>query len=79
MTGTRVPARDSSLRDRKAPGNVTLTHLAAPPGQCSADGPPLPAMPATAATLALRDAVVAAAAGLAELLGHGLRSARPPS
>ena len=37
MTGTRVPARDSSLRDRKAPGNVSLTHPAAPPGQCSAE------------------------------------------
>ena len=45
MTETRVPARDSSLRDRKAPGNVSLTHPAAPPMQCSAEGGLLPAMP----------------------------------
>ena len=45
MTGTRAPARDSSLRDRKAPGNVSLTHPAAPPRQCNAEGPLLPAIP----------------------------------
>ena len=45
MSGTRVPARDSSLRDRKAPGNVSLTHPAAPPRQCNAEGPLLPAIP----------------------------------
>jgi len=45
MTGTRAPARDSSLRDRKAPGNVSLTHPAAPRTQCSAEGTLLPAIP----------------------------------
>ncbi len=45
MTGTRVPARDSSLQDRKAPGNVSLTHPTAPPRQCSADEGALLAMP----------------------------------
>src|SRR6478672_1980908 len=72
MSGTRAPARDSSLRDRKAPGNVSLTHPAAPPAQCNADGRPLPAMPRNRSELALGNAVAAVVNGLAEFPGHGL-------
>ncbi len=35
MTEPTSSARDSSRWDRKAPGNVSPSHLAAPPAQCS--------------------------------------------
>src|ERR1039458_586659 len=38
MTEPTSSARDSSRWDRKAPGNVSLSNLAAPPGQCSESG-----------------------------------------
>src|SRR3569833_361022 len=59
---------DSSLQDRKAPGNVTLTHPAAPPVQCNAEAKPPPVLPGGAPSLALRDAAVRRSGGLRELL-----------
>ena len=70
MTETKVPARDSSLQDRKAPGNVTLTHLTAPRVQCSADTLRPPVVPSD--TSALRDTAVWRGGVLRELLGQFL-------
>ena len=51
MTEPTGPARDSSLQDRKAPGNVSLTHPAAPPRQCSRAFAVPPDMPTSVARL----------------------------
>lgn len=64
MTKPTSLARDSSRWDRKAPGNVSPTHLAAPQVQCSALQPKAPWRPS-----ANSDAVAPA---LVELLGNAL-------
>src|ERR1700685_647689 len=52
MTEPTSPARDSSRRNRKAPGNVALSHLTAPRVECSASGGQAPAIVLAAEFLA---------------------------
>src|SRR6185437_5511519 len=61
-------ARDSSRQDRKAPGNVSLSHLAAPLGQCKRSLPLTPQ--GTARRLTHRHG--ARPNGLVELAGDAL-------
>lgn len=51
MTEPTSPARDSSRRNRKAPGNVSLSNLTAPRLECSASGLEAPAIVLAAKSL----------------------------